>query len=99
MLALQRIKKGRKLVVLLHKLDTWNTVLMLHTLTKFMLLQLFKPKKKHPVRSSFYVVAYQMQLQSPCFRAAVANWKGNGTKRHLEVKLGTRNIEVNLVAL
>jgi 23S rRNA U2552 (ribose-2'-O)-methylase RlmE/FtsJ len=74
-LALQRIKKDGKLVVLLHKLDTWGTVLMLHTLSKFSSLHLFKPKTKHAVRSSFYVVADQMQPQSPYFRAAVANWK------------------------
>jgi 23S rRNA U2552 (ribose-2'-O)-methylase RlmE/FtsJ len=74
-LALQRIEKDGKVVILLHKLDTWDTVLMLHTLRKFSSLQLFKPKKKHALRSSFYVVAEQMQPESPYFRAAVANWK------------------------
>jgi hypothetical protein len=74
-LALQRIKKDGKIVILLHKLDTWDTVLLLHTLRKFSSLQLFKPKKKHAVRSSFYVVAEQMQPESPYFRAAIANWK------------------------
>jgi hypothetical protein len=71
-LALQHIKKGGKLVVPLDELDTWNTILLLLTLTKSLSLQLFKPKKKHAMRSSFYVVADQMQPQNPYFRAAVA---------------------------
>lgn len=75
MLALQRIKQDGKLVILLHKLDTWDAVLLVHTLGTFSSLQLFKPKKKHAVRSSFYVVAEQMQPESPYFQAAVANWK------------------------
>jgi hypothetical protein len=49
--------------------------LLLHTLGKFSSLELFKPKKKHAVRLSFYVVAKQMQSESPYFRAAIANWK------------------------
>jgi hypothetical protein len=56
-LALQRIKHCGKLVLLLHKVEALHTVLLLHTLSKFSLIQLFKPKKKHATRSSFYVVA------------------------------------------
>jgi 23S rRNA U2552 (ribose-2'-O)-methylase RlmE/FtsJ len=74
-LAMQRIKKDGKIVVLLHKLDAWNTISLLHTLSKFSSLQLFKPTKKHAIRSSFYVVAGQMQPESACFQAAVASWK------------------------
>jgi 23S rRNA U2552 (ribose-2'-O)-methylase RlmE/FtsJ len=75
-LALQRLKQDGKLVVLLHKLDAWNTVFLLYTLSKFSSLQMFKSKKKHTLRSSFYVVAERIQIDSEHLRAAVATWKG-----------------------
>jgi hypothetical protein len=65
-LALPRIKKGGKLVASLHELDTWNTILLLHTLIKFLSLQWSKSKKKHAVRSSFYVIATKSVLSSGC---------------------------------
>lgn len=74
-LAFQRIKKDGKIVVLLHKLDRWNTIRLLYILSNFSLLQLFKPKKKHALRSSFYVVAGRIQSESPQCRAAIAIWK------------------------
>ena len=74
-LALQRIREGGKIVALLHKLDAWNTVALLHTLSKFSSLQLFKPRKKHAIKSSFYVVARRIQPQSPDFLNAVVTWK------------------------
>jgi hypothetical protein len=70
---LQCIKKDGKIVILLYKLDTWDTVLLLHTLRKFSPLHLLKSKKRHAVRSSLYVVAEQLQPESPYFRAAVAD--------------------------
>jgi hypothetical protein len=48
-LAMQRIKKDGKIVVKLHKLDAWNPISLLHTLSKFSSLQLFKPTKKHAI--------------------------------------------------
>jgi hypothetical protein len=74
-LALQRLKQEGKLVMLLHKLDKWDTVFLLYTLSKFSSLQLFKSKKKHTIRSSFYVVAERIQIDSEHLRAAVATWK------------------------
>lgn len=74
-LALQRVKQSGKIVILLHKLEAWDTVLLLYTLRKFSSLQLFKPQRKHAIRSSFYVVAEQIQTQSPLFQASVTTWK------------------------
>ena len=74
-LALQRVKQNGKILVLLHKLEAWDTVLLLYTLRKFSSLQLFKPRRKHAIRSSFYVVAEQIQTQSPWFQASVTTWK------------------------
>lgn len=74
-LALQRVKVDGKIVALLHKLDAWDTIVLLHTLSKFSSLRLFKPKKKHAIRSSFYVVAERIQPQSVGALQAVATWK------------------------
>jgi hypothetical protein len=74
-LALQRIREGGKIVALLHKVDAWDTVTLLHTLSKFSSLRSFKPEKKHAIRSSFYVVAERVQPQSVDALQAVATWK------------------------
>jgi 23S rRNA U2552 (ribose-2'-O)-methylase RlmE/FtsJ len=74
-LAMQRIKKDGKIVVLLHKLDACHTILLLHTLSQFSSLQLFKPIKKHAIQSSFYVVAGDIEPESTYFQTAVTTWK------------------------
>jgi 23S rRNA U2552 (ribose-2'-O)-methylase RlmE/FtsJ len=74
-LALQRTKVNGKIVLLLHKIDAWDTVVLLHTLSKFSSLRSFKPVKKHAIRSSFYVVAEQVQPKSEDALQAVASWK------------------------
>lgn len=73
--ALQRVREGGTLVLLLHKLDAWDTVFLLHTLSKFSTLQLFKPTKKHAIRSSFYAVAKGIQPQDSKLLAAIETWK------------------------
>lgn len=62
-------------MILLHKLEAWDTVLLPYTLGKFSSFQLFKPQKKPAIRSSFYVVAEQIQTQSSLFQASVTTWK------------------------
>ncbi|KAF2685021.1 hypothetical protein K458DRAFT_300465 [Lentithecium fluviatile CBS 122367] len=74
-LALQRIRVDGKIVALLHKVDAWETVSLLYTLSKFSSLRLFKPEKKHAIRSSFYVVAERVQPRSVHALRAVATWK------------------------
>ncbi|KAH7563668.1 hypothetical protein BM1_00715 [Bipolaris maydis] len=74
-LALQCVKQDGKIVILLHKLEAWDTVLLPYTLGKFSSFQLFKPQKKPAIRSSFYVVAEQIQTQSSLFQASVTTWK------------------------
>ncbi|CAG5137587.1 uncharacterized protein ALTATR162_LOCUS160 [Alternaria atra] len=73
--ALQRVKENSKIVVLLHKLDAWDTVYLLYTLRKFSSLQLFKPRRKHAIRSSFYFVAEQIEPESPWLQVSVTAWK------------------------
>lgn len=74
-LALQRIRDGGTLIMLLHKVEAWNTLVTLRTVSAFSKVQLFKPKKYHATRSSFYMVATDLKPGSPAARIAVEGWK------------------------
>ena len=74
-LALQRIKAGGTLIMLLHKADTWRNFLLLHMFSLFSAVELFKPVRKHAARSSFYLVAKNVQSASSAAREAVEEWK------------------------
>ncbi|KAL9118660.1 MAG: hypothetical protein Q9187_004793 [Circinaria calcarea] len=74
-LALQRIKAGGTLIMLLHKVDSWYSVSVIHAFDKFSKVQLFKPLRAHRMRSSFYLVAKQVQPQHPEAVKAVQEWK------------------------
>jgi 23S rRNA U2552 (ribose-2'-O)-methylase RlmE/FtsJ len=56
-LAMQRINSGGTMVVLLRKPEAWDVVHLLYQFSSFANVQLFKPQKKHAVRSTFYLVA------------------------------------------
>lgn len=74
-LALQRIKAGGTMVVLLHKLETWHNLQLLYMFSKFSMVQLFKPEKYHAIRSSFYLIAKRVQPLSPHAVKAISIWK------------------------
>ncbi|KAF2433059.1 hypothetical protein EJ08DRAFT_87338 [Tothia fuscella] len=74
-LALQRIRAGGTIVVLLHKLETWSTLQLLYMFSKFSLVQLFKPEKCHAIRSSFYLIAKSVQPQNPHAVKAISTWE------------------------
>jgi 23S rRNA U2552 (ribose-2'-O)-methylase RlmE/FtsJ len=74
-LALQRIKRGGTLILLMHKAEHWMTIDVLRIFHKFSVVRLFKPKKKHAIRSSFYMIATDVQPQNPAAVDAVAEWK------------------------
>ncbi|KAH7305860.1 hypothetical protein B0I35DRAFT_361480 [Stachybotrys elegans] len=74
-IGLSHLKPGGTMVVLLHKLEAWDTVLLLHRFSKFSKLRLFKPKMGHAKRSSFYMVAQDVQSQDPEALHAVERWR------------------------
>ena len=74
-LALQRIHPGGTLVMLLHKIEAWDTTELLYRFSQFSSIQLFKPKKKHAIRSSFYLVAKNVQPASDTAKLAIESWK------------------------
>ena len=74
-LALQRIYPGGTLVMLLHKLEAWDTTELLYQFSQFSSVQLFKPQKKHAIRSSFYLVAKNVQPDTTAAKHQVELWK------------------------
>lgn len=78
-LSLSRVKPGGRMIVLMHKPETWNSLVLFYTFSKFAKIQLFKPSQKdhrapHQYKSSFYMLAQNIQSQSDAARAAVKQW-------------------------
>ncbi|KAI5860980.1 hypothetical protein GGS23DRAFT_598864 [Durotheca rogersii] len=70
---LRRDGAGR-LVILLHKADAPATAALLRTLSGFARVRLFKPRRKHGIRSSFYALATGVRAGSDEAARAVAAW-------------------------
>ena len=75
-LALQRIRSGGTIVMLLHKADAWPCVLLMHTFSTFADdVELFKLRTAHKMRSSFYMVAKGVRPGRETALEAVRRWK------------------------
>ncbi|KGO67646.1 hypothetical protein PITC_064090 [Penicillium italicum] len=74
-LGLQHLRPGGTIIVLLHRLESWNTVNFIWKFQKISSVRLFKPKKCHAKRSSFYMIATNIQSQHPEAVEAVKRWK------------------------
>lgn len=78
-LALERIRPGGTMVVVMHRADTWANVALLHLFGKFSdggRMQLFKPKRAHARKGSFYAVVRGVQPRTVEAVGAVERWKG-----------------------
>lgn len=73
-LALARVKNGGRMIVLMHKAEAWNSLCLFYLFSKFAKLRLFKPDREHQYKSSFYMIATDVQSQSEAARAAVQQW-------------------------
>ena len=74
-IAMQRIKSGGTLILLLHGADLYHNVKLIRFFDKISRLQLFKPVKGHAKKSSFYLVAKDMQPGPKVAQTAVFKWK------------------------
>ena len=74
-LALQRIRHGGTLIMLLHKIERFESMELLYTFSQFSDIEVFKPKKKHAIRSTFYLIARNVKPSAEAGRVAVAAWK------------------------
>jgi hypothetical protein len=76
--AMQRLRQGGALVVLLNRADSWQTAVMLRTIDSFSRsLVLHKTKGPHAKRSTFYAVARGVDTDSVLARQAVEDWKSD----------------------
>ncbi|CZR68301.1 uncharacterized protein PAC_18200 [Phialocephala subalpina] len=74
-LALQRIRPGGTLIMLLHKIEAFDIVELLYIFSQISEIQAFKPAKKHAIRSSFYLIAKNIQPDSKAAKLAIVAWK------------------------
>jgi 23S rRNA U2552 (ribose-2'-O)-methylase RlmE/FtsJ len=74
-LALQRIKNGGTFVMLLHHINVWETVQILHDFMSFATVQVKKPTTSHKASSSFYIIAEEVRPTCAAAAAFVAKWK------------------------
>ncbi|KAK3301883.1 uncharacterized protein B0T15DRAFT_442103 [Chaetomium strumarium] len=75
-LALQRIREGGTMVILLHKADVWRSVSLMYTFATFSdSVELFKPQKPHALRSSFYLIAKGVGPELDAALESVRRWK------------------------
>lgn len=75
-IGLEHLNNGGTMVILLHKLDSWPCFSLIHNFSKFSTVQLFKHPQHHRLRSSFYLVAKNIQADSISAKALVLEWKG-----------------------
>ncbi|KAL8992923.1 MAG: hypothetical protein Q9169_006729 [Polycauliona sp. 2 TL-2023] len=70
-----RIKQGGTFVILLHKAEAWDTTCLLKKFTSFAKVTLFKPESAHRQRSTFYLVAKDVQPTSTEAQTFIDGWK------------------------
>lgn len=61
--------------MLLHKVEAWRNISLLHLFSKISEVQLFKSDRYHKTRSSFYLVAKNVKSEHELARDAVRSWQ------------------------
>ena len=74
LIALRHVRVGGSMVVLLHKIDRWDTVLTIRTFDRVASIILFKPLAAHRSRSSFYLVAQNIQPDHEDALTGIQDW-------------------------
>ena len=62
-------------MILLHRVEAEDTVRLLHDFSKFATVRTFKPTFSHNKKSSFYMIATNIQPNSPECISAIHGWK------------------------
>ncbi|KAL8671400.1 MAG: hypothetical protein Q9168_004091 [Polycauliona sp. 1 TL-2023] len=70
-----RIKQGGTFIILLHKAEAWDTMCLLKNFSSFAKVSLFKPESAHRQRSTFYLVAKDVQSLSSEAATFIGGWK------------------------
>jgi hypothetical protein len=72
---MHRLKPGGSIVLLLHRIESWDTVCILHAFNEFSDIQLYKHPKAHAIKSSFYLVARRVNLEHHTARESMDYWE------------------------
>jgi 23S rRNA U2552 (ribose-2'-O)-methylase RlmE/FtsJ len=95
-LAVQRIAVSGTIIMLLHKIDSFAAAFILYTFSKFAEVTTFKPARKHGTRSSFYMIAKNVQPQHPAAVTALDDWKDSWWKATFGGEEGTGEVKEDL---
>lgn len=60
-LGLSFVKPGGSMLIVLHNLESWNTFATVYNLSRIANITLYKPEKCHAIRSSFHLIATNVQ--------------------------------------
>jgi 23S rRNA U2552 (ribose-2'-O)-methylase RlmE/FtsJ len=63
-LGLKRVKTGGTMIILLHRSSRVTTFRLIRMFCQFSHVQIFKPSRNHTIKSSFYLVAKNIQPES-----------------------------------
>ncbi|RSL61717.1 hypothetical protein CEP54_006084 [Fusarium duplospermum] len=74
-IGLEHLNNGGTMVILLHKLDSWPCFSLIRNFSKFSTIQLFKHPQYHRLRSSFYLVAKNIQTNNILAKELISEWK------------------------
>ncbi|XMA12579.1 hypothetical protein WAI453_005370 [Rhynchosporium graminicola] len=74
-LGMQRIRKGGTLIMLLHRIEGTESMKLLYTFSRFSDIEVFKPVKKHAIKSTFYLIAKNVNPDAEAAKMAVEAWK------------------------
>ncbi|KAH8750149.1 hypothetical protein F5883DRAFT_633459 [Diaporthe sp. PMI_573] len=102
-ISLDRAKPGSSMIVLMHKAEAWNSLCLFYKFSKFSQVRLFKPEIEHQHRSSFYMIATNIQSQSEAAKDAVKQWKAEwktatfGTDEEYSSQCQDNALDVNKV--
>ena len=90
-------------MILLHKVEAVETVRLMHQFSKFANIKTFKPSFSHKTKSSFYMVATNIQPAHPECISAVESWRKTweietfGTDEEYQHLLGAKGLDMSVV--
>lgn len=74
-LGLKRLRPGGTIIFLMHKVEAWRSIQTLYTFSRFADVVLHKPTAGHAKRSSFYLIAKNVQSDSLEALSAIEWWR------------------------
>jgi hypothetical protein len=74
LIALRHVKFGGSIVVLMHIIFKWHTILTIRAFDQFSNIEIFKPLSGHKARGSFYLIAKNVKPEHPEALKAIEYW-------------------------